>query len=1191
MENFENEVDELQVDDKPGPQGGKRKLKSDPHGGKRKLKPDLPKDQQIMGSMPTCLKENQVAQDRTSVAPLLTDLLTISKPLEELDSPCYMYWDADDSSEITMMLDLDGAVHVRRYPHCKGGRSILRYSGRDGRLLLSTGGMEQSDDMLSALNKALHLAKNCETGNFDPALLKLERKATGLKWHMDLSCCGGGGGGSPADGARPAGDSSSEASSEAGSEAGSDSSSTEDLNSDTGSEAGNSNGDSGDGGGDNARPGSQRRPDRGRNLSGLSSMGEKTLGEAIHERTRLGELSDKKLKDNAAFTPQEWKSFGINDLHIDDFVQVGESYFKPVADGDKWVLCYSRDMPRGEKCIVGAFKSGMELRRTGDCLDSYRFLIDRRDDLYSNTLSIDRVFAHRCLEGMSYNVPISGVSADGLAQFISSQVCKAVDETIRADATAATEVAGADTTGANSTSSQEPSLSTFDTLSKMLPEAQLLEMKMKLPQLRQLSYFHDLKMDNANAPDIHNNNLCLPGGEQFAQIVSLSDRMQSSYLFIRFDLAGKLFEDNVSRQCLLRLKRDEDNRRMLWNIRLKREGAESFESDFNRVAPRSATKHVFDPSAWLYRGLLKCREEHGNPEQADGIDPLDVARVSCIAAPNTKHWADMLRIESGRRFKTLPFPKKNGDTGYQLWHCSQDNNIWCIDNGDKAFHELLKRTVKNVCHLADDTETFEKLVDYARSLGRVPESTSAEDLHDTCMQYSDWVGQKSIRETHSAAIDQFKRDVMDSELKTDFDVSVQINFINGRCYDVMQREMRRIEIDDMATMSTQYAYAPWEESLQQKLVNMLIEIHSDPKVAEWRISRKAKCLTGLQADPCVLFSFGEAGAGKGTEVNLTVKAFGDYGKKIDEQLLRTKPNSPEGPTSARMQLKGLLYAWTDEAKSPDPGIVKDWTGGSEIKARQMHGKQEEFPARFNQLEVLFNDMIKIKKDPGMERRVVGVKFENMFVDLGGEAEAEEKEAEWRKECEDGGAPRYAMYPQKYAGWMSLAPQLMTRMIRVHQQSTAPGGKWMERPQRVQDWTDEVWAGAAPTNILEAPMNEWYVRCACRAEDPDDDTNLNLVASDKKPCTHKLLGSQLMDRLKKKLDDDAGASLYKLVKGRSRSDAPIYALLKRVKMQGIMKLMVKDQCGSDHNVIFGITPPIFGMPKGQPSFCFRTNVGD
>ena len=496
-----------------------------------------------------------------------------------------------------------------------------------------------------------------------------------------------------------------------------------------------------------------------------------------------------------------------------------------------------------------------------------------RSEFFTETLSFSTLYNNTCIEGKNYRVPVGEKSGDGLAEFIVGKVCEALCQP------------DTNTGKSDKTSSSE--------LAACLKGAKLKSLEMRIAQLRLQPHKHELKTGKSTTPTLHCGTVCLPNGEQYGQIKCPLDRMRSSSLQVEFVREG----ESTSEQLTLNWPAGKS---MTWT--LEQEGKHR---DTAEMRMQSASI-VFSPSTWLYDEVLKARREHGVGEYAE-IDPMDIARLTCVSRGNAASWADLILIESQGRFKSIPLSKKNGDTGFQMWYCDVNTNIWQVDDGEAAFYELIARIRVNICSMPSDSEYFEKLVACAGELNRlsIPSdsilSESVDAISRKCKGYSNWLGNSNVLDQKNGkkGIDSFKRMVMDRSSATDFEVNLQVNFNNSVCYDISTREIRLIAPEDNATLSTCYPYEDWDEEKQKSLSEMFSEIHPDHETWKYRLSRKARCLTASQANPNVMFSFGQGGAGKGTEVNLTLKAFGQYGLIIDEQLLRTKPSTAEGPTSAK----------------------------------------------------------------------------------------------------------------------------------------------------------------------------------------------------------------------------------------------------------------------------------------------------
>ena len=432
-----------------------------------------------------------------------------------------------------------------------------------------------------------------------------------------------------------------------------------------------------------------------------------------------------------------------------------------------------------------------------------------------------------------------------------------------------------------------------------------------------------------------------------------------------------------------------------------------------------------------------------------------------------------------------------------------------------------------------------------------------DHLHGVCCGMKDSLGlMKSIEKTYAS----FVRLVQDQNFE--YDTLRQLNFSNGYCYDVATKATRRIRPSDGAKLCTGYPYPEFDANKDAELEVFLEEVHPDPDVRRFRISELAKCLNMAQNEPCVRFCFGTAGAGKGITTRLFLKAVGDYGGEFDKSLFARPRDGGENATPARLQLKNKVYVVVNEVAGFDSSTLKQWCGSDQIVARALYGQPVKFFGTFNLTEITFNDMISIKKDEGLERRCCAIRFSSQFVSCADEQGAMAAQQQWERDGEEG---KFAMHDQKYERIMALAPQLMARLIRIHQ-----AGDYEPRyPAKVEQWNAELWAESAPENPLQLPMSLWYTRCGCMPRDTADDTTCDLVDVNGNQCTHSIQAKDIMPKLKaKKLPN--GDTLYKQVKGRGRSDEPVLAMLQRVHLGSpALRLACVERRGEERNVFFGL----------------------
>jgi hypothetical protein len=612
---------------------------------------------------------------------------------------------------------------------------------------------------------------------------------------------------------------------------------------------------------------------------------------------------------------------------------------------------------------------------------------------------------------------------------------------------------------------------------------------------------------------------------------------------------------------------------------------------------------MLSPATWLWSKVLEKRK---------GVDPMEVLLLRCVLEDDPEDWAEYLRIFSNGRFKSQSFKSERGTISRVLSVCD-DLNVWKEDLGGEEYRKLFKRVLFQVFDLAgsDDLQALFSQADVSEAVkgrftkacdGKTYNELTDDQVHDQvkwlCTVYNPDHRKKTLPKGLKGT---FEDKVLDNEFE--FDAKRLWAFSDGLCYDAEKKIKRTVLPEDGVTRSyvLKYPYPELDDAEYKELDGYFSEITPDKDTREWKVARYAKHL-GLESNstsPFVEMSYGPGGSGKSLTCELIMKAFGPRALNPDVALfVQHKTDNAEAPKSARLKLKGKAFVWGDEVPQLSGGLIKNFVGGcGDMHARGMKQNDTEFKKLFF-LILTYNlqddakDDLKLKKDSGLGRRVYGVKAENRLLYCNSPEEAKARELEWEKEDleeelkkhtkqaekDDVKATwhevwptrprnRYTMYTEKHDRIMELSPQLMAKMIEIHR--TGNYGPYYESgPLKVQEWTAEMWAGAAPVNPLDRKMGEWYNRCPCTLkENPQASDNLNLVDADGKACTHYIQGSDLNRKLKA-CSLDNGFTLYKSLKGESKKDDAIYAMLAKVRMGGVS---LKKKIVANTPVIPGLVP--------------------
>ena len=773
-----------------------------------------------------------------------------------------------------------------------------------------------------------------------------------------------------------------------------------------------------------------------------------------------------------------------------------------------------RSAPRSKKQKLGPKPRGAQLSKDAATRKPVLSpLLVPKTEFYSEELTFDQIDANRCREGTSYKVPCDGLG-DGLGAFLEKQIVNVVRST------------------------KDHRFKSIDS-----PGAKVDSMTMSLPQLKQTDTKHELNMEESSNVEIHAGKLCTKDGDQFAPVTDQVEIMRKASLEVI--VIVPINDDGVPDEA--------GHGRMVRHLRIgysSERGARvgialSDPGEANRPVlweplDSEVSDKVLTPASWLTADVVAAR----------GFDPRKKVLLKVALDGSPQHMAELLKIESNGLFKSRCITTERGVDKHVLSVCNSRSKVWAEDTGGEAYHELYNKVRKNISLSPEDwIRTMQQELEAEDSITEnMRKRLGKRGAEAICRAFDPFEATADWK-----VCDLFTLAVVDS--KFEYNTKKMVCFSDGVCYDVDARKMRATTPEDGSTLNTGYDYQAPDAEKIAKIKEFLLGVFGDSEVVEWDLGERAQCLTSSQVPVGrARFSFGVAGAGKTLMAKFTKAAFGDdYAFEADEALFRPGQfESAEGPKSMRAQLENKLYVFADEIKGLNKDTVKSWTGGARINARGMRKDNRQFPAVFHMLECTYNLQddsakdVKFERDDGIERRTKAVRYHNVL--------GEEQTAQ-------------------IDGVMALAPQLMAYMIKLHQDATSPGGSWPPEPPQVEEWTAQMWVGTATVNPLVEPMNTWYKRCACIPKDPDVNDNSTLIKPESRtPCTHYILGADLMEKLKKKTLLN-GSTLYKSLKGKGRSDAPVYLMLARVQMGSPpITILKKDKAmGGKVNVIFGLVP--------------------
>ena len=767
-------------------------------------------------------------------------------------------------------------------------------------------------------------------------------------------------------------------------------------------------------------------------------------------------------------------------------------------------------------------------------------LIEQDGSLYDNTVSFQRIYGNRCLAGVEYDAPKDG---DGLHFFLRCETGIMIKYMV-----------------ANELWSEEarPHLEVLRGFVDLLGEPDTTpNIKFELPQLFHGKQTHGLWLEDENAILVHCGSLCTGEGDEYRPL-RVGVEVPREKNGFRLSDGGDGCSIRVANTRLTFEWPDTGSLLQLTNsvAALKITFTSSTDSQERTFDAPSAMAELLMPEAWPYYRVKEARRAFAVTDRLK-LDPLQELLLQCVAdLGNESRLAHAMQLISSGKFRSSVTTAAKGEQ-FELKGC-RANGIWVPDFGKEALNELAMRTQVNmgqlmyspdfdkmVSVLADDGK-LEQLVRVAKtkhglkSEDEVCNDMLSQELRDVCT-YLMGCGTIRLMRELSNTFTPFTRLVHDQTFE--YDALLQINFNDGYCYDVTSRAKRRIRPSDGVATFINYPFPEHDEKQDAVLDSFLNLLFPNQEVLDYLLSELAKCLHMQQTSPKVLLLYGHGGGGKGMFCRLAIAAFGGgtaYGLPAAKELfMKTKSNAGgEGVSTARMQLKNKLFVTANEVRGFCEDTVKEWWGSDAISARGHHQATQQFTGTHNLgiFTFQYDRMITLKKESGLERRVFAIKTPNKYEDVKDAKAADALERHWN---EVGETQRHAMYPEKVKAIMSTAPQLMLRLIQIHQQ-----GAFKPVPSEIEQLTAAMWADAAPENLLQGPIERWYTRCGCSPSDPEDHTTAGLVDYNGQACTHTIQFKTIKQKLEAKKMED-GESLYKHVKGRC--EANVLEMLKRVRL--------------------------------------------
>jgi P4 family phage/plasmid primase-like protien len=210
-----------------------------------------------------------------------------------------------------------------------------------------------------------------------------------------------------------------------------------------------------------------------------------------------------------------------------------------------------------------------------------------------------------------------------------------------------------------------------------------------------------------------------------------------------------------------------------------------------------------------------------------------------------------------------------------------------------------------------------------------------------------------------------------------------IGFNNG-VYDLDMGCFRDGMPDDMISMCCNVNYRPRDNFIpeyEDNIKSFIASLFEDQEKEDYLMDKLAGSVHGYKPEANILFLTGVGANGKTTLAALCAAALGEYYYQPDVKIFTCKRTSSSAASPDIAGTKGKRLVWASEPEESDKfqvGVLKNWSGGDKVQARELFKDFIEFVTQF-QIVIAMNHLTGLSAiDGGITRRMRIVKFPLKF---------------------------------------------------------------------------------------------------------------------------------------------------------------------------------------------------------------------
>lgn len=255
-----------------------------------------------------------------------------------------------------------------------------------------------------------------------------------------------------------------------------------------------------------------------------------------------------------------------------------------------------------------------------------------------------------------------------------------------------------------------------------------------------------------------------------------------------------------------------------------------------------------------------------------------------------------------------------------------------------------------------------KIKEFTRLMALYCGEITDEEVRKNYMKFVSKMGDRRFR-------DRLMKDAADclQISAVQFDSNPYLLNLKNGTYNLETGRLQEHDPDDFLTMQTNFSYTADKENPPEcgRWLEFIEQVTEDAQKADYLQRALGYSLLGTSNEECMFILWGKTTRnGKSTLLDAVQHMLGDYSTVVPVELIcrESKPRSADSASPILARLKGKRFvtmAESDTAGRLDEAVIKQYTGGEEITARELYQSPITFKPQFT-MWLSCNDLPQVK---------------------------------------------------------------------------------------------------------------------------------------------------------------------------------------------------------------------------------------